>query len=687
MARDQEWDIKLDGVGLILDNDGLAVRRVQANPFAMKSSAGERSYADLDEWAVFQCDTMHRGMGQEVYGDPSQYYMAYNIDTRFPNKVFSGPHGTGMTMPASVTGDAIFSRFGSKLFMACGTQVFELVTNTWTLRETLTAACTAMAEFNGYFYAAQGISNSMRKTADGTTWADVDGTPAAYRLYVHGGYLYRSLNQVLYYSSDPEATPPTWSSAIYVDDSQYIVESMVTFQNGLIVFKNNGAWRVPGNPGEDDKAYPIGELQWGDAIDSKNGEFCTTWTDGFLYVTNGKGGILRWTGKTVSSVGPDRMSAGVVQGEIVGMVATTNFIYIFLDSDTLWTRTSFLMAWGGHGWHCLVLHDDAAKGMCYFDPGSTKGGYLFLTTHDGTDNDSHRYYMPEEAGDPIDSGDSSVSFGYSTYGNFQLITSKFTAGMHGSFKEFRRLVVWAKNYGIAAGGTQQLKIYYRIDTEANWWTLLSTETVTAEDYMQTFKVDFPESSFTDKTISSVSGTTVELASGSVTTDMAEYEWCYFVDVNEYAQIKSITDSDTFELARELDGAPTASTTIRQGIPWGRHIQFKIEFYSGSTNRTVVLKAWALKYLVNVEDYDMWQASVRVACPRAKRNGQEDRTPVGDQLSRLNEIRRKGRVEFYDEVNESHTVRVSNYSLVPVRQRTDGDEAKAEYTVRLTLLEV
>lgn len=686
MARSLVYDITLDGEGLILAGDGLDVQRVQANPYAVKSSTGYRSYADLDEWAIFQVDTMHRGMGSELYGDPEEYWYGVGLDTRFKNKVFIGPGSTGIQLATGKTGDVHYAKFGDKLFMAIDTEVYELVTLTWTLRETTTATVTAMCEFNGYFYVAQGTANTMRKTANGTAWTDVGGTPAAHRLYVHGGFLYRSVNQALYYSADPDDPSPTWSAIMYVGDSQYVIESMITFQNALIIFKNDGAWKIPGNPQEIDQAYEIGELKWRNSIDSRNGVKCCVWSDGFLYVTWGKSGLLRWTGYTVSSMGPNTVTAGDVAGRIWDLIPTANFLYALVGRTDV--QSAWLVAWNGAGWHPFVYFGNEARGAHYFDSGTGTGGEIYATYyHSGNGwHETNKHYLPGEIGDPTNELDSNYKWNNAGSLHAYLYTPKFTANLHDTQKEWRELIFWAETIGTSGSGTQEIRFDYRIDGPT--WTQLVNQTIEASTYAQkSYKTEFPTSSFADKTIS-VSGRTVTLATGS-TSDMAVGDWVYFVDVNEYRQVQSIADTTHFSIQCDLDDSPTAGSTLRPGIPWGRYIQFRISMTSTITTRTPMLRAWALKYLVNVADYDMWQATVEVASPRQLRNGYMDRTPISTQLTRLNEIRKKGRVALVDEVGDSHTVKVSNYSLRPVRQKTTDDAIKPSttYWAKLTLLEV
>ena len=207
-----------------------------------------------------------------------------------------------------------------------------------------------------------------------------------------------------------------------------------------------------------------------------------------------------------------------------------------------------------------------------------------------------------------------------------------------------------------------------------------------------FITNFPTSDFTEKTIASIDSDndTITLATGDVVTDItAVSEWIYVVDTNEYRQVVSKTTGPpaTITLQCPLDSAPTAGTIIRPGIPMGRFIQFQF-YLTGSTTRTPAGLAWGLKYLVNISDFDVWQLNVQVSDPVTLRNGVTRRQPISDQLTRLNEIRRKGRVAFVDEVGDSHVVKVSNYSLQPVKQRTDErSEPKASYAAKITLLEV
>jgi len=56
-------------------------------------------------------------------------------------------------------------------------------------------------------------------------------------------------------------------------------------------------------------------------------------------------------------------------------------------------------------------------------------------------------------------------------------------------------------------------------------------------------------------------------------------------------------------------------------------------------------------------------------------------------SRLNESRKKGRVAFVDEMGDTYSVKVTNYSVRPLTQRTDKPLPEASYVAVITLLEV
>ena len=106
-----------------------------------------------------------------------------------------------------------------------------------------------------------------------------------------------------------------------------------------------------------------------------------------------------------------------------------------------------------------------------------------------------------------------------------------------------------------------------------------------------------------------------------------------------------------------------------------------------TTRTPILRAWALKYLVNIKDYDIWTLNVLVASPRALRNNTVDRKLVSAQVTRLNEIRKKGRVTLVDEMGDSKTVKVTDYSIRPRRQETDAAGQDTSYVAVITCLEM
>ena len=684
MNRNPEYDVTLDGVGLILTRDGLGVSRVQANPYAMKSSSGERTYADLDEWAVFQMSTCHRGMGQERYGDPEQFWYAHGVDTRFKDKIICAPAWQDVDS-ADMTGASdegmFFCHFGDKFFCASDDEVFELSSGNWASRDHVTDEdVTDMVVYNDYLYVARG-ANPIRKSADGTNWTDVVDKPQIEHLYVHGGFLYVSWGNLTSYSSDPEDAAPTWSTDISIGSTDYGVKSMCTYQNSLIVFKNDGAWRVPGNPGDLDQAYRVPELDWRSHIHTNNGAYSCVWSDGFLYVSCGDAGLLRWTGRTVTPIGPDTLLAGDVVGNLIGLVPTPNFLYTTLTNSG--SPNSFLLVWNGSGWHSLCCkYYDTSKALYFFDGEMYWGSYTPLATNH---NSVRKIYTPVKNQDPTQD----TSYTYETDG--YLWFPKFTANLHHTYKEFRSLTFWLDNLGgTATSGNQVITWMYRVDrNDGN--ADAGTLTVKA-DGQKTFTVNFTAPSFTEKLLASVDSDrqVVTLATGYGVSDISDGDWLYFADINEYRYVYSKTTGPpaTITLQCPLDDTPAANSYIRPGVPVGRYIQVYLRFNTQDEARTPVIHAVALKYLVNISDYDIWQLNVQLADPVTLRNGNTKRQPIADQLTRMDEIRKKGRVAFVDEVGDTHVVKVTNYSLQPVRQRTDSKmEAETSYTCKLTLLEV
>lgn len=686
MSRDPEYDVTLDGVGYILTRDGLGVSRVQANPYAMKSSSGERTYADLDEWAVFQVSSCHRGMGQERYGDPEHFWYAQNADTRFKDKIICPPVWTDVDS-TNMTGASdermYFTHFGDKLFCASDDEVFELVAGSWTSRDEVVGEdITDMVAFNDYLYVARG-ANSIRKSTDGTNWTDVADIVHGTKLYVHGGFLYVSWGNLVSYSSDPEDASPTWSTDIANGRKDIEIRSMCTYQNSLIVFKNSGAWRIPGNPGDLDTAYRVPELDWRSYIHSNNGKYSCVWSDGFLYVSNGDSGLLRWTGRTVTPIGPDTLLANNVTGDLVGLIPTPNFLYTSLANsgdDAL----SFLLVWNGSGWHCLqyMVHTNP-KALYFFD------GYLYWGAYTASTTDHNvvwKLYMPAKTQDPTQDPNYLYTDGYFYF-------SHFTANLHHTYKEFRSVTIWVDNMGgTATSGDQTVTFAYSVDGGSP--ILPTGGTITAYDEGQeSFTINFTAPSFTEKQVASIDADrdTVTLTSSDVVSDLSTGDWLYFAGVNEYryvARTGGTAGAYTITLSCPLDSAPATNTYIRPGVPVGRYFFPQLGLGTGDPARTPVVRAMALKYLVNIGDYDIWQLNIQLADPLTLRNGNTKRQPIADQLSRLDEIRKKGRVTFVDEVGDSHTVKITNFSLQPVRQRTDSKmEAEAAYQAKLTLLEV
>lgn len=484
-------------------------------------------------------------------------------------------------------GDVIgFARYGDDWFCAAGDTVYKWdeANMEWDVSDAQAdETLTALETWGGYLWAARG-ANVLRRY-DGEGWADVSATYAKL-LKAGGGYLHRTNGAAgheheVYYTADGS----TWSSAITVGAGDYDVTAMEWYRDMLVCATPVRLWGVTV-----DLAYPL--ISWPTQEDASNGVGMLMWSrTNCLYIPL-VFGLYRWNGDTMVAVGPEQgMGLPAARaGRISMLVGTCNWLYAAVDAGT--SGYSSILAYNGMGgWHELQRAERTGQqvGAIGFEAIHSPNRLWF-----GMSEETRYLQLPDYSDNPYQ------WTGYEFNGSGELETSWMGVELLEIVKDLHEVVVRGEDFDTG----QTVDVYYEVDRSGAWTHLGQVVSGPRKSLL------FGSSMFAAKTVGTGSTrTTIELESGSVTTDMAAGDW---VKINgEVRQVAGITDSDTFTLETALDEAPVDDDTVYASRPAGREFRLKLVLSTNDKTATPKIKAVFVRYQNNVLDRFVYQMSVRV----------------------------------------------------------------------------
>jgi len=553
-----------------------------------------------------------------------------------------------------------FVRFDDKWWCAAGDTVYYWDTGTgyWVSSEVQAGeTVTDMVVWGGYLWVARG-ANTMRRY-DGSTWSDAPGTVQARYLCEYQGYLYRSApnNYDLYYTSDGT----TWSSTIQVGPTDWGITRIVGFRDYVAVLKVVGLWLIAG-----DYAYQV--LDWKSLEESTNGQKALVWAKtNELFIPIGFG-LYRWSGATMVSCGPDQ-DAGLPAnraGKIASLCATVNWLFAAVDAGS--GKYSSILAWDGRGWHPIIRSTRPGERIRAL-------GYETISSPPRlwwAENDSVFYVeLPDYSDNPY------AYSGITFQEDGELETSAWGSELLNVEKDWRAVVLQVENCTSA----RTIEVYAEVDRSGVWQYVGK-----AADSRSIHTLEFPTSSFANKTTGSGSTTTtVELAAGYTTGDMSVGDWVRISA--ETRQVASITDSNTFTLTTALSTAPASGVTVYPASPLGHELRLRLRLTTDDETETPKLLALAVYCDANVTD--RWVIDLRIRCEDGIRclDGSPypmDAETLASQLESW--VNRATAFTLHDMRGETRTVKVANAVEHSVR-RTDGPEIKYSSIYQVNLVEV
>lgn len=453
------------------------------------TSAGQTIYVPTSTWTypllgdVYWNDTnaeWRYGQGNEPnYSELAPNGYANDAGTVYgecPLYMIDVDHQWMGTPDTDTVVDAII-RFGSNVYAAAedrlyykwnGDQTPEPAQEDWwpfcwyKVGSARSADITSLEVWDGNLWIGLGNSTNLDTMNSAHTYTG--GSVAANLLYRFGGYLYRSVANDLYYTSDGS----TWSGPFTFGDDNYEIRGMAGSDGRLYVATDEGLWYLA--PGD----FPTGLKRW-DNIDSRNGKGMITGDDLSIYiplVTQ----VLRFDqygsmndiwmeyseGVPATRLGPVK-GLFSLYGQVCAMVdppdTTSN-----VNPPTLWT-------FNGQGWHHVAtLHPRNALSCSFYDYQSDR---IWIGTERGY---VEQVYLPDTAVNPLVAANSY----YRPGGWFEY--DKFYGGYADLYKDFESVFISGVDFGTGTASYswdtgevvhREMDVYWK-DEASTAWELLGT---------------------------------------------------------------------------------------------------------------------------------------------------------------------------------------------------------------------
>ncbi len=482
-----------------------------------------------------------------------------------------------------------FARYNSKWYCGAGDTVYEwdAGSSTWTTSEEVNGQdVTSLAVWGGYLWAARGAGDDVRRY-NGSAWADAPGPVTATLLQAGGGYLHRSGtgsdDHKVYYT----ANGTDWAELGAAGVGDYPATGMAWFRDSLVVATAMRLYSMA----VEGYAYPL--LDWSSQENENNGIGMLAWSKtGSLYIPL-QFGLYRWNGDTMMAVGPEQGMGLPAEraGRIAALCATGNWLFAAVDAGA--SGYSSVLAYGGRGgWHEVQRCEQEGQSIAVL-------GFETLSSPTrlwyGMDKETRYLMMPDYTDNPWQW----TGCEFNPAGEIEL--SWIGGDLLEIVKDLHAVVV--RGEGISS--TQPVEVYYEVDRSGRW-ELLGRVT---EGPRQ--ELEFGTSDLVVKTVGSGSTTTtIELAAGSTTDDVAVGDW---VRINgEIRQVASVTDSDTFVLQSALGTAPASGDVVYGSRPAGREFRLKLVVATEDHTATPKVKAVFVRFQNNLLDRFVYTLEVKVA---------------------------------------------------------------------------
>lgn len=343
-----------------------------------------------------------------------------------------------------------FARFDGDWYCAAGDRVYvwNEGTGEWDTSDEVSGKdVTDLAVWGDYLWAARGDDNVVRRT-DGESWGDAPGSIKATLLKAGGGYLQRSGAGSDAHRAWYTADGTTWVE-IEGTPADYPITAMEWYRDMLVVTTTVRLWGTV-----DDMAYPL--LDYHSQEDADNGKGMLAWSrTGCLYIPL-QFGLYRYNGDTMVAVGPEQGMGlpGDRAGKVAALVGTGNWLFAAIDAGD--SGHSSVMAYNGMGgWHELQRCEEAGQRIRALG---------FETVHSpsrlwlGLDVQTRYLQLPDYTDNPYG------WTGYEFNPDGEVESSWFGGELVEVVKDLHEVVVRGEN--ISSG--RPVAIYYEVDRSGLW---------------------------------------------------------------------------------------------------------------------------------------------------------------------------------------------------------------------------
>jgi hypothetical protein len=346
--------------------------------------------------------------------------------------------------------------FNSTIYGASGAKLFKLDPTGWTTISTFGATISDLCVVGSTLYIGLGSSTVLQTMS--TLDALTVGSVAADKMALWNEYLWRSVNNTVYYSGDGV----TWSGPFTVCRTSGTVNGMAGSGDDLYVATSFGLVFVgAGNQIISVSEWPGIGTGFGKRMHNFQGD---------LYIPQGRS-LIRYGNGVVLPMGPD-LGEGLPSDRDGTIAAVTNSNYwLFVGVNNSAGGRSMVLGWNGQGWHhiCTLPAGSGTWGIydMVYVGNATSGGSTIIsnTLYIATDYGSiFSVYIPDRA-------NFSTSDAYYLAPCGWLETDWFSGGLKEISKDFESVYVTGDNIDT----NNYVEVYWK-DDDSTTWELLGTVT-------------------------------------------------------------------------------------------------------------------------------------------------------------------------------------------------------------------
>jgi hypothetical protein len=425
--------------------------------------------------------------------------------------------------------------FNSVLYAASDAILSKLVGGVWTTVHTFGSTITDMIGVGStLFIALSGAALYTMSTAEAFV-VDPAATQATY-FALWNGYLWRSLNENVYWSTDGA----TWSTVIAVGDVGESVVAMKGAGDYLYVATNNTLYYV----GFGDQVLTV--TPW-----PRLGSTPQLLTyQGALYVALGRS-LMRYEGGNVLPMGPD-LGEGLpaLRGGAISAMEFSNYWMFVAIAASAPQGASSIWAWNGQGWHHICMLPRTPEATIPSIISDLLYDRSTNTLYMGTSNNYSMMsiYFPDVANY---SGELTPRF--SPYG--WLETDWFFGGLYEIYKDFESVYISGDNLS----SSLYAQVYWK-DDDSTDWELLGTCTSPRTELRWSNYTTRPASRQIKIGIalySKTAGATPVIRAIRVkfmTMVMDRYRWSIPIEVSDNQQFpdQAFNNFNAYQMRRHLD---------------------------------------------------------------------------------------------------------------------------------------